>query len=88
MKPHAEQGVGTRFASRLVEQYVLAPMHTPAKGPDEPSDAQAPADDTASDTSDRTQSQLATPMTDNLKVGIRAMHNVVYDEARRSFQSL
>jgi len=49
------------------------------------SGAQPPAKNMGNTTSDPTQSQFSAPLADNVKIGIKAMHSMANDEARRLF---
>jgi len=83
VKMYAEEGTGTRFASWLLGQPVLSLV--PVKGLKGLSGAQPPTKNAGNSTSDPTQSQLTVSLADNLKIGIKAMHSMANDEARRLF---
>jgi len=57
----------------------------PVKGLKGLSGAQPPTKNMGNTTSDPTQSQISAPLADNLKIGIRAMHTMANDEAKRLF---
>jgi len=76
VKTYAKKGTGTRFASWLSVQPDLALV--PVKGLKGLGIAQPRAKNMGNTTSDPS-------LTDNLKVGIMAMHTVVNDDARRLF---
>ena len=83
VKMYAKEGTGTRFASWLLGQPALALV--PMKGLKGLSGAQPPAKNTGNSSSDPAQSQLTASLADNLKIGIKAMHSMANDEARRLF---
>ena len=83
LKTYAKEGTGARFASWLLGQPVLALV--PMKGLKGLSGAQPPAKNMGDTTSDPTQSQFTASLADNLKIGIKAMHTMANDEARRLF---
>jgi len=83
VKTYAKEGAGTRFASWFSGQPALALV--PVKGLKGLGVAQPRAKNMGNTTSDPTQLQLTASLADNLKVGIKAMHTMVNDEARRLF---